>query len=120
MSTRRDITDPTTPLLTEAAIDAFRADGSDAWVTIDGKSRRVSDLLRVLARRVQAMEAEHGVLKTRIRLQCAEARWLIARLLLVLLDYGAHEKRPGGAAIADANAWLAAQEATQSAAGGGS
>jgi hypothetical protein len=58
VSTRRDLTDPTTPLLTEAAIDAFRADGSDAWVTIDGRSRRVSDLLRVLARRVRSLEAD--------------------------------------------------------------
>lgn len=63
MSTRRDITDPTTPLLTEAAIDAFRADGADAWVTIGGKSRRVSDLLRVLARRVHALETDRAVLE---------------------------------------------------------
>lgn len=57
MATKTDITEPT-PLLTEAEINAFRADGSDAWITIDGKQRRASDLLRMLVREVEGLEAQ--------------------------------------------------------------
>lgn len=53
-----NIVDPTTPLVTEEMINTFREDGSDAWVTIKGKEFRASDLLRVLARRVKAVESE--------------------------------------------------------------